>query len=164
VTPFRTLVFGAVLLASAGCDHATKHLARGVLSDSPGFSLAGDSVRFELASNPGGFLSLGGGLEPELRSALFLVVVPLVVVFVCVVVLRSGSASVGALAGLGLVAGGGLANWLDRLLNDGAVTDFVQLGLGPLRTGIFNVADVLVIAGAIVLVLATRAPPPAPER
>jgi signal peptidase II len=38
-------------------------------------------------------------------------------------------------------------------LNDGLVTDFVSLGVGPLRTGIFNVADVCIVAGALLFVL-----------
>ena len=42
-------------------------------------------------------------------------------------------------------------------MNGGAVTDFVSLGFGPLRTGIFNVADVAVIAGVCLVVLSTRA-------
>ena len=57
--------------------------------------------------------------------------------------------------GLGLVAGGGVANWIDRLVA-GAVTDFVSLGVGGLRTGIFNLADLSVLAGVAVLLLASR--------
>ncbi len=39
-----------------------------------------------------------------------------------------------------LIAGGEVANWLDRLVHGGTVIDFVSLGIGPIRTGIFNVA------------------------
>lgn len=55
--------------------------------------------------------------------------------------------------GLLLVASGGLGNLLDRLFNQGAAIDFLNLGIGPLRTGIFNVADVLIIAGASTVML-----------
>ena len=48
--------------------------------------------------------------------------------------------------------GGGVGNWIDRVLHAGVVTDFVRIGLGPLRTGIFNVADVAVMAGAGILI------------
>ena len=58
-----------------------------------------------------------------------------------------------------LVAGGGIGNWLDRLLNQGTVTDFVSLGVGPLRTGIFNLADVAVMAGVALLLLSFRRKP-----
>jgi signal peptidase II len=155
VTRARGLVFLATLLASAGCDQATKHVAREVLGGSPAVSLAADLIRFELALNPGGFLSLGASLPEEIRSLFFLAVVPLGLLLVCVLLFRAGPLSSASLVGLGLVAGGGLANWIDRLVA-GAVTDFVSLGLGGLRTGIFNVADVSVMAGVAVLLLASR--------
>jgi lipoprotein signal peptidase len=37
--------------------------------------------------------------------------------------------------------------------NSGFVTDFINVGIGPVRTGIFNVADVAVTFGAIAAVL-----------
>jgi signal peptidase II len=160
VTRCRVLLFVVALLASAGCDHATKRLAREVLAESPGVSLVADTVRFELTFNPGGFLSLGAGLPAEVRSLFFLAAVPLGLLLVCVLLFRAGPLPVGSLIGLGLVAGGGLANWLDRLVHGGVVTDFVSLGLGGLRTGIFNVADVSVLAGVVVLLLASRATDP----
>ena len=155
MTRARGLVFLTTLLASAGCDQAAKHVAREVLGGSPAVSFAADTVRFELALNPGGFLSLGAGLPEEIRSLFFLAVVPLGLLLVCVLLFRAGPLSSASLVGLGLVAGGGLANWIDRLVA-GAVTDFVSLGLGGLRTGIFNVADVSVMAGVAVLLLASR--------
>ena len=63
-----------------------------------------------------------------------------------------------------IVCGGGLANWLDRLLHQGAVTDFVSLGVGPLRTGIFNLADVVVVGGVALLLLSLRAGPGDPPQ
>ena len=50
--------------------------------------------------------------------------------------------------GASLVIGGGFSNLIDRLLNDGAVVDFVSVGVGNLRTGIFNLADVAIMIGA----------------
>jgi signal peptidase II len=151
----RTLLtFAAVLLLSAGCDQATKHVAVDRLAASPSLSLPGDMVRFELAANPGGFLGLGAQLPAGARRLVFLALVPAFLGLLCVLVLRSGAVSARLAVALGLVVGGGLGNWLDRLRHDGAVTDFVSLGLGGLRTGIFNVADVAVIAGVLLLVVA----------
>lgn len=147
------LLFLAVLVSSAGCDHAAKQVAERTLSNSAAISLAFDSVRFELVHNPGAFLSLGENLPAALRQVLFVAAVPVMLVLVCGFFLRFGPASPSSLVALGLMAGGGLANWLDRILHAGAVTDFVSLGIGPLRTGIFNLADVFVLAGAGALVL-----------
>ncbi len=51
-----------------------------------------------------------------------------------------------------LVLSGGLGNLVDRIINDGRVIDFMNIGIGSLRTGIFNVADVCITVGVVVLV------------
>lgn len=154
----RALAFSAVLLFSAGCDHVSKQIARDVLTDSGAVSLGADTIHLEFTQNLGGFLSLGVGLPAGLRSLFFLAIVPLGLLLACVLFLRAGFPSGVSLIGLGLIAGGGLANWLDRVAHGGAVTDFVGLRLGPIRTGIFNAADVSVVVGALVLLLAYHAP------
>ena len=50
------------------------------------------------------------------------------------------------LLGFCFVIGGGMGNIIDRLLY-GSVTDFLILSAGPVRTGIFNMADVSVMLG-----------------
>jgi signal peptidase II len=55
--------------------------------------------------------------------------------------------------GLALFLSGGVSNWFDRVTR-GSVVDFISVGLGPLRTGIFNVADVAIVLGAAVVMLA----------
>lgn len=147
------LTFLGVALLTAGCDHAVKQAARAALADGVTHAFAGELVRFQLALNSGGFLSLGERLPEALRHAFFLFAAPLGVTLLAASAFRSAARSRAALAGLALLCGGGLANWLDRLLNAGAVTDFVSLGMGWLRTGIFNIADVAIMAGAALLLL-----------
>jgi signal peptidase II len=155
-SPKTLPAFFVVLGGTAGCDHASKQLALSSLADAGSVSLAGDTLRLQLASNTGGFLSLGAGLPDGLREILFIGLVPLLLLALCAYYLRSADASIPLRVALGLVAGGGLANWVDRMLHDGAVTDFINLGVGPLRTGIFNVADVAVVAGAGLLIWSTQ--------
>ena len=145
----RVTIFLAVLLSSVGCDQASKTIAHSTLAGSPAISLLGDTVRLELTTNPGAFLSLGAGLPEAARMILFQGLVPLTLLALCVLAARSGAS---ALA-LGLIAGGGLGNWIDRISNSGAVTDFVSLGAGPFRTGIFNLADVFIVVGVLLTVL-----------
>lgn len=54
---------------------------------------------------------------------------------------------------LTLIAGGGISNFIDRLLNDGRVVDFMHMGFGDLRTGIFNVADVFIMSGLALMLI-----------
>jgi signal peptidase II len=68
--------------------------------------------------------------------------------------------------GLALFVAGGISNWIDRATN-GSVVDFLNIGVGWLRTGVFNVADVAIMLGAGIFVLAelrrnARKPPPTP--
>jgi signal peptidase II len=46
---------------------------------------------------------------------------------------------------------GGASNWIDRAVR-GSVVDFMNVGIGPVRTGVFNVADVAIMLGAVLIV------------
>jgi signal peptidase II len=59
-----------------------------------------------------------------------------------------------------LVLSGGVGNLLDRVLHDGRVIDFMNLGRGNLRTGIFNVADMCITFGVLLLILQAHWPQP----
>jgi signal peptidase II len=56
--------------------------------------------------------------------------------------------------GLALVVAGGVSNLADRVAR-GTVVDFLNVGVGSIRTGIFNVADMAIMAG-IALTLIRR--------
>ncbi|GAB4428991.1 MAG: signal peptidase II [Chloroflexi bacterium OHK40] len=59
---------------------------------------------------------------------------------------------------LGLILGGGLGNFIDRL-PDGRVTDFLDVGLGASRWPTFNLADIFLnIAVATILITLVRRP------
>jgi signal peptidase II len=61
-----------------------------------------------------------------------------------------------AAAGLALIAAGALGNLLDRLRSPRGVVDFIDVGVGDLRFWTFNVADVGITCGAVLLVLAQQ--------
>jgi signal peptidase II len=42
---------------------------------------------------------------------------------------------------------------IDRVIYDGRVVDFLNAGIGPIRTGVFNVADMAITTGAILLLI-----------
>jgi signal peptidase II len=143
-------LLATLVIATIGCDQVAKRVASVHLADSPGRSYLGDAVRLQYAENQGGFLSLGADLPPLARTVVFSVgtIVALVAYIVCALMLPLDRMAV---VGLCLLFAGGLSNLTDRLLH-GRVVDFLNVGIGPLRTGIFNVADVAVMLGAAVLV------------
>ncbi len=146
----RMLLVVAVV-ATIGCDRVTKHLAITTLAGTLGRTFAGDAIRFEYVENTGGFLSLGATLPPGLRTSLFTVGTGALLLAAVGVAIRYRWTG-WSLLGLALFVAGGASNWIDRFAR-GKVIDFVSVGVGPLRTGIFNVADVAILAGAVVVVL-----------
>jgi signal peptidase II len=147
--PSRRARHAALLAAIAGClalDQATKAVASASLTLGDRHSFLADTVRLELAHNSGAFLSLGASLPAGIRAHLFTWFVGLLVLGALWFAFR-GRTPARLAAGAALVAAGGLGNLWDRLATGGWVVDFLNLGIGPLRTGIFNVADVALMAG-----------------
>ncbi|HEY6621310.1 MAG TPA: signal peptidase II [Steroidobacteraceae bacterium] len=158
----RFIVVMLTLSCCVGCDQVSKSAARSLLHSGVTESLFADSLRFQLTENPGSFLSLGASLPEQLRFALFTAAVAVILVGLLSAALFARRLSTARFVALALLAGGGISNLIDRLINDGRVTDFLNVGIGTLRTGIFNLADMAILAGALFLVLGTRAPPAAP--
>jgi signal peptidase II len=138
-----------VAVAVVAADQLTKWWAVDALADRT-ITLV-SPIRLALSHNTGGAFGLGAGFVPFVALA----VVALVVVLVGV---GRAVASPAIAVALGLVAGGAVGNLADRLFRApgplrGAVVDFVDLRWWP----VFNVADVAITAGCIVLVLASFA-------
>ena len=149
--PRLAFVLLAATICTIGCDGVTKHVASSTLAGSPAVSLLADTIRLEYAENVGGFLGLGSEWPPVVRAAVFGVGNLLLLLALGAVTLRLGWSGP-ALVGVALFVAGGLSNVLDRL-GDGRVIDFLNVGFGPLRTGIFNVADMAIMLGAILILV-----------
>jgi signal peptidase II len=149
--PTHRLTAILIVIATVALDQASKVLARGLLDGRGRLSYLGDVLRLELVRNAGAFLSLGANLPPGVRGAILTWGVLVLALGATWVALRHRGMPVGAV-GAALVAGGGFGNLWDRLAAHGLVTDFLNLGLGRLRTGIFNVADLAIVAGVVLLV------------
>jgi signal peptidase II len=52
---------------------------------------------------------------------------------------------------LSCICGGGISNLLDRAALGGYVVDFLNVGWGGFRSGIFNMADVAIALGLLLL-------------
>jgi signal peptidase II len=149
----RLLLLAAVL-ATVGCDQVTKQIAASSLAGEPRTSYLWDSFRLEYIENPGAFLGLGASWPPAVRTAVFSAGTALLLAVVAIVAIRQrweGRASLG----LTLVWAGGVSNLVDRVTN-GSVIDFMNVGIGWLRTGIFNVADVAIMLGIALVATSSR--------
>jgi signal peptidase II len=150
----RALLLLLVVVATVGCDRGTKHLASARLMDRPARSYLGDTVRLVYAENPGAFLSLGADWPEWARRGVLGFVVAGSLVGIAFVAWRH-RASRAMTLGLGLVLAGGSSNLFDRIAW-GHVVDFMLLRAGPLQTGVFNVADVAITLGVVLVFLGGR--------
>jgi len=146
------LVLLAAIGATIGCDRATKQIAATMLAGTASRSFLADTVRLEYVENAGAFLGLGADWPVGVRTALFGIGNAVLLLALAVMAMRRGW-SRPALLGVALFVAGGASNLVDRL-TAGKVVDFLNVGLGPLRTGIFNVADMAIMLGVGIVVLA----------
>ncbi len=142
----------AVVAQTIGCDQVSKHVAAEHLLGAAPRSYLGDSLRLEYAENSGAFLSLGANLPSSARTAIFVVGTGALLLGCGVAAIRQRGPTLGLL-GLALVFGGGVSNLFDRIAH-GAVIDFLNVGVGSLRTGIFNVADMAIMLGVALILFA----------
>lgn len=151
----RLILIFIVLISCVGCDQATKSIAVSNLPAMKTFSYIGDTLRLQLSYNRGAFLSMGHSLPDFLRHSIFTVGTGLILFGALLFALLSKPGTFSLILALSLFIAGGVGNLIDRILHDGTVVDFLNVGIGPLRTGIFNVADVAIMGGAALLFFTT---------
>lgn len=148
-------LLGLLLTVSTiGCDQVTKQIAADQLGDGARRSLWHDAVRLQYTENPGAFLGLGSSLPPNIRTPILAGATVVLLLWVALA-LRAQGMTLAYRLGLYLILGAGLSNLWDRLLR-GRVIDFLNAGIGPLRTGIFNLADVALMLGLALILLGHR--------
>jgi signal peptidase II len=143
-----------ILLTTLSCivgDQVSKLVAKQFLQPGDFYSYAGDTFRLQYAENSGAFLGLGATLPDPWRHLIFTVLVGIFLLVLLVYLLRGSELNRFATVCLSLVCSGGLSNLIDRIVHDGRVVDFLNVGIGPLRTGIFNVADMAITFGALLM-------------
>jgi signal peptidase II len=147
----RALAVAIIMFACIGCDQTTKFVAKERLRFGEIHSFAGDIFRLHYAENTGAFLGLGSSLPGRWRQLIFTFLVAFFLLGLLLYVLLSRDLLFTQVFYLTLVLAGGISNLIDRIVYDGRVIDFLNVGIGPIRTGIFNVADMAITAGAILL-------------
>lgn len=145
-----------VLVLCIGSDQILKQVAKVLLRYSPPIPYLNDIVRLQYVENKGIMLSIGSGLSDEMRFWIFTVAVGVVLIVMLVHVVWSRDMDRMQTIAWSLVLSGGFGNLIDRFMRNGVVIDFISVGVGSVRTAIFNLADVLVFAGVFLLLIHGR--------
>ena len=151
----RTLLIIVLIIVNIALDQISKVWVRASVEKGSQSEIIGDFFTLHNVENTGAFLGMGSDLNPTLKL-IFLLILPVIVLgFVVRYILKDKSLDKLSLIAFSCIVGGGLANVYDRFVY-GSVTDFFHINFGGvLRTGIFNVADMSVTAGMIMLVIAS---------
>jgi signal peptidase II len=142
----------AVVLATVlVLDVVTKGLIRSHFGLNQQVDVLGSVIRLTYIHNPGAAFGLSFG--PWSRQ-IFLPLSALALAVLAALYWFTPAPQKVRLLAIALICGGALGNLVDRVRSPRGVVDFVDVGLGAMRWPVFNVADVAVTTGAIVLVLA----------
>jgi signal peptidase II len=141
----------SLFLVILGIDQVTKIFSRMYLSEVQPIWIIENHLKFLLAFNPGAFLSLGSNWSGTSRTLVFIVFVIGFLFFLWKLIKDPNNSDLQNNC-YTLILSGGIGNLIDRIIF-GQVTDFLWVGIGPLQTGIFNVADMAILFGVIFLLL-----------
>lgn len=142
-------LFWTLIVVIVAIDVVTKLIAKSTLIPyrMPREAI-GEWVRFTLVFNQGA--AFGLHLGPWSRQIfLVLTLVALVILGRLYKDTRPGDRL--RVIALGLVCGGAIGNLIDRIRSPVGVVDFLDIGVGNWRWPTFNVADIAVTTGAILL-------------
>lgn len=144
--------FWPLALALLVADCASKRAVERKLDVGVPTPVVGETVRFTLSYNTNAAMGfqLGGDQRRLVLSALTIAAL----IVLGVLYHRTRPADRLRVIGVALVAGGALGNLLDRVRSAAGVVDFIDVGAGTVRFWTFNVADMGITIGAILLMFA----------
>jgi signal peptidase II len=148
----KILLFCIISLSFIGCDRATKSLAKEHLQNKEPLSYFHDTLRFEYAENTGAFLSFGSDW-PQAAGFIVFTILPLLFLsgLFIYAIKKSGEMSFLKQLAFVLIFSGGIGNLIDRIIFNKHVSDFLNVGINNFRSGIFNLADMYITTGVLIL-------------
>ena len=151
----RNLCIISLVVLNIILDQLSKFWIRGNVAPYNDINIIADYFIITNVENSGAFLGLGSDFSPVIKSILLLALPVGVLVTVLVYVFKDKSIDKLSLIGYSSIIGGGIGNIYDRF-SYGSVTDFLFIDLGGVfKTGIFNIADLSVTTGMILIIWAS---------
>ncbi len=148
----KIIIITIVFFSNFFIDRITKILAENYLQGKNPINLLGNLVILSFVRNNGAFLSVGSNFSEIFKLFIFIVIPVIICLYGIYYCLYKETDKLSLVLIVSIVAGG-FGNIYDRIFNNGYVTDFLNFGIGNLRTGILNIADISITIGAILLLL-----------
>lgn len=148
----RTIIILLILALNIGCDQVSKTIVRNKMQYYDQIVLLNKHIMIQRVQNSGAFLSLGDSLSGPLRVILLNIIPFFAVAFGLYFIFSKTNLNRIILFGLILIIGGGTGNLYDRIVH-GSVTDFMYINFVLFHTGVFNVADMSIMAGMFIILI-----------
>lgn len=152
---FRLLIIIAIVAANIAVDQYSKAVAEKNLRGEPTVHVVGDFFILKYAENNGAFLSMFSSFPKKVRVISLILFPSIFLLLFIVYIITQKDMNNYILSAYSLIIGGGVSNLIDRIFNNEFVIDFMNVGIGPVRSGIFNVADLAIVAGVVMLLIYT---------
>ncbi len=156
---FKMISVIVMLIVLVILDQWTKYMAVAYLRYAEPIYFFEGMFQLIYAENPGAFLGMGGGMSRSTRFVIFGLFVAIGLAFMFWSILKDKITNVERVSYTFILAGG-IGNVIDRLTHDnGHVIDFLFIDLkfaSWARTGVFNLADVAIVIGVILLLSTAR--------
>ncbi|WP_040248064.1 signal peptidase II [Psychroserpens mesophilus] len=148
----RNVSIVLLIIFNIAIDQISKVIVRANIELREVIELIGDKFILTNVENKGAFLGMGSEMNETLRLIFLLILPTLVLGYLIYYIIVNKTLDKLSTMALSCIAGGGIANVFDRIAF-GKVTDFFFIDLGGVfKTGIFNVADMSVTFGMLVLI------------
>ena len=140
------MLYFAVAALVVILDQASKRIIWEAFKHTGGTDLIDGFLRISLSKNSGA----GMGIFSESRPILLTVTIVSIVALIYFAYRMRYAPLLKRLC-LGLILGGAFGNLIDRVTT-GEVIDFIDMGIGTYRWPTYNVADIAVSVGAVILI------------
>ena len=151
----RNLLITTIVFLSIALDQISKIWVRNNFESYIENSIIGDVFKLIKVENTGAFLGMGSELSETLRILLLIVLPIIVLISITIYTYIDKTLDKISIIGFSLIIGGGIGNIFDRIVY-GSVTDFLYLDFGGIfKTGIFNIADLSVTTGMILILISS---------
>ena len=141
-----------IFLINYFLDRFTKYIAVEYLKGNESRSFFNNIFVLVYAENTGAFLSLGKNWNIYIKYVVLLII-PILICIAGLLYLMIKEKKNYRIIICSCIIGGGIGNLIDRLFNEFTVIDFMNFGIGNIRTGILNVADLSITFGVIILLI-----------
>ena len=146
----RILIILGVVFLAIFLDQASKIWATNTLQGEPQIKYLSDFFRLTYVKNTGAFLSFGANFSGTLHFIALKVFPVIMLLGLFAYIAFAQHMNICQTIAFSAILGGGISNIYDRLLY-GGVIDFMNMGFGSLRTGIFNIADICIMIGLFMM-------------